>query len=159
MSEKIRAKSYGYDQTFELTEFDEAVAYANLDTAITAGDPWVGFCYTPHYVFALHDVQVLDEPPHDPAMWNVKQPTDDPNWLEVSEAGVAWDSAYLHLHYSKSLETDFPEVARLLANMSLTTDQVSAMTFALVIDGKEPLAYAEEWVAENEDAVLGWISG
>jgi glycine betaine/proline transport system substrate-binding protein len=38
--EKIRAKSYGYDQTFELTESDETLAYANLDNAIKAGKPW-----------------------------------------------------------------------------------------------------------------------
>lgn len=156
--EKIRAKSYGYDQVFELTEIDETVAYANLDNAIKAGKPWVGFCYTPHYVFQLHDLQVLEEPPYDAAKWKVIQPTDDPDWLEKSEAGVAWDKAYLHLHYAKSLENDFPEVARMLANMKLTTDQVSEMTFALVIDEKDPQAYAEEWVAANEDAVLGWMS-
>ncbi|WP_170763630.1 glycine betaine ABC transporter substrate-binding protein [Ruegeria lacuscaerulensis] len=156
--EKIRAKSYGYDQVFELTEIDETVAYANLDNAIKAGEPWVGFCYTPHYVFALHDMQILEEPAYDASKWNVLQPTDDPDWLEKSEAGVAWDLAYLHLHYAKSLEDEFPEVATLLSNMKLDTDTVSAMTFALVIEGKEPAAYAEEWVGANEDAVLGWMS-
>ena len=34
-----------------LIAFDETLAYANLDNAIKAGKPWVGFCYTPHYVF------------------------------------------------------------------------------------------------------------
>ncbi len=156
--EKIRAKSYGYDQTMELTEIDETVAYANLDNAIKAGDPWVGFCYTPHYVFALHEMQILEEPAYDAAKWNVTQPTDDPEWLEKSDAGVAWDLAYLHVHYAKALEESHPDVANMLSNVSLTTDQVSDMTFALVIDGKEPLAYAEEWVAANEDAVLGWMA-
>ncbi|MBO6854207.1 MAG: amino acid-binding protein [Marivivens sp.] len=156
--EKIRAKSYGYDQTFTLTEIDETVAYGDLGNAITAGEPWAGFCYTPHYVFALHDLVVLEEPPYDPAKWNVTQPTDSANWLEESDAAVAWDSAYLHIHYAKSLETDYPEVATLLSNMKFDTDSVSAMTFALVIDGEEPLAYAENWVAENEDTVLGWLS-
>lgn len=156
--EKIRAKSYGYDQVFDLTEIDETVAYANLDNAIKAGEPWAGFCYTPHYVFALHDMQILEEPAYDAAKWNVIQPTDDPEWLEKSEAPVAWDLAYLHLHYAKALEDEYPEVANMLANMKLDTDTVSAMTFALVIEGKEPLAYAEEWVGANEDAVLGWMS-
>jgi len=156
--EKIRAKSYGYDQVMELTEIDETVAYANLDNAIKAGEPWVGFCYTPHYVFALHDMQILEEPAYDASKWNVLQPTDDPDWLEKSEAGVAWDLAYLHLHYAKSLEEEYPEVAQLLANMKLDTEAVSAMTYALVIEGKEPAAYAEEWVTANEDAVLDWMS-
>ncbi|MEP1933694.1 MAG: glycine betaine ABC transporter substrate-binding protein [Paracoccaceae bacterium] len=156
--EKIRAKSYGYDQTLELIEIDETVAYANLANAIEAGDPWVGFCYTPHYVFALHDVVVLEEPAYDEAKWNVIQPTDDPDWLAKSDAGVAWDSAYLHLHFAKELEGSHPEVAAMLANMNLTTEEVSDMTFALVIDKKEPQAYAEEWVSANEDKVLGWMS-
>ena len=37
--EKIRAKSYGYDQTMELTESDETLAYAGLDNAIKTGKP------------------------------------------------------------------------------------------------------------------------
>jgi len=156
--EKIRAKSYGYDQTFELTESDETLAYAALDNAIKSGKPWVGFCYTPHYVFVLHDMQILEEPAYDASQWNVIQPTDDPAWLEKSSAGVAWDTAYLHLHYAKSVEQEQPEVAKLFRNMKLDTDIVSEMTYALVIDKKEAEDYAREWVAENEDLVLGWLA-
>jgi glycine betaine/proline transport system substrate-binding protein len=156
--EKIRAKSYGYDQTFELTESDETLAYANLDNAIKSNKPWVGFCYTPHYVFVLHDLQVLEEPPYDASKWNVIQPTDDPAWLEKSEAGVAWDTAYLHMHYAKSLEDSHPDVAKLFSNMKLDTDTVSAMTYAVVIDKKDPAEYAKEWVSANEDAVLSWLT-
>ncbi len=156
--EKIRAKSYGYDQTFELTESDETLAYANLDNAIKTGKPWVGFCYTPHYVFVLHDMQVLEEPPYDASKWKVVQPTDDPAWLAKSKAGTAWDTAYLHLHYAKEVEKKHPEVAKLFRNMKLTTDQVSEMTYALVIDKKDPAAYAKEWIGKNEDQVLGWLT-
>jgi len=156
--EKIRAKSYGYDQTFELTESDETLAYANLDNAIKAGKPWVGFCYTPHYVFVLHDLQVLEEPAYDASKWHVVQPTDDPAWLEVSSAPTAWDTAYLHLHYRKAIADSHPEVAGLFKNMKLDTDTVSAMTYALVVDEKDPAEYAKEWVAANEDEVLGWLA-
>ena len=31
----------------------------------------------------------------DASKWNVIQPTDDPQWLEKSDAPVAWDLAYL----------------------------------------------------------------
>ncbi|MGB3314867.1 MAG: glycine betaine ABC transporter substrate-binding protein [Albidovulum sp.] len=156
--EKIRAKSYGYDQTMDLSESDETLAYAGLDTAIKAGKPWVGFCYTPHYVFALHDLQILAEPPHDDANWDVKQPTDDPNWLENSMAGSAWSSAYLHLMYQKSLNDTHPEVAKLFSNMALTTEEVSDMTYALVIDGKDPADYAKEWVSGHEGQVVSWLT-
>ena len=87
--EKIRAKSYGYDQMFELTEYEETIAYANLANATTAGDPWIGFCYSPHYIFVTQDLHVLEEPAHDPSTWTIVQPTDDPDWLEKSEAAPA----------------------------------------------------------------------
>ena len=156
--EKIRAKSYGYDQTFELTESDETLAYANLDNAIKAKKPWVGFCYTPHYVFVLHDMQILEEPAYDGSKWKIVQPTDDPAWLEVSSAPTAWDTAYLHVHYAKGLADAHPEVVKLFHNQKLTTDIVSEWTYALVIDKKDPAAYAKEWVAANEDLVLSWLT-
>ncbi len=155
--EKIRAKSYGYDESLELLEMDETLALAALDKAVQQNSGWVGFCYTPHHMFALHDLQVLAEPEYDAAKWNVIQPTDDPNWLEKSEAGVAWDLAYLHLHYAKELEESHPEVASLLSNYKLDTDTVSGMTYALVVEKQDPAEFAKKWVAENPDVVDSWL--
>ena len=156
--EKIRAKSYGYSETFELLEMDETLALAALDAAVQQKKPYVFFCYTPHHMFALHELTVLEEPAYDAAKWNVIQPTDDPAWLEKSDAGVAWDLAYLHIHYAKSLEQRYPEVASLVANVKLDTDTVSAMTYALVVEKQDPAEFAKNWVAANEDAVLDWLS-
>ena len=156
--EKVRAKSYGYDQTLELVEYDETLAYGNLASKITAGEPWVGFCYAPHFLFVVHDMHVLEEPPYDPEKWHVVQPTDDPAWLEVSEAGVAWDTAYLHVYYAVELEDSQPEVAALFAGMALDVDKISEMTHAVVIEKEEMLEFAKRWVSENEDLVLAWLS-
>ena len=155
--EKIKAKSYGYDQTMETEVYDETVAYANLANAINADEPWIGFCYSPHYIFALHDLTVLQEPPYDASKWHVIQPTDDPAWLEKSSAPVAWPPAQVHVAYRKALGREMPEVANLLRNMKLTTGEISDMTYALVVDKKAPDAFAKEWVAEHESKVLEWI--
>jgi len=156
--EKIRAKSYGYSETFELLEMDETLALAALDAAVAQKKPYVFFCYTPHHMFALHELVVLEEPAYDAAKWNVIQPTEDPAWLEKSDAGVAWDLAYLHIHYAKRLVETHPEVASLVANVKLDTDTVSAMTYALVVEKQDPADFAKKWVAANEDAVLDWLS-
>lgn len=156
--EKIRAKSYGYDQVFELTEYEETIAYANLANATKAGDPWIGFCYSPHYIFVTQELHVLEEPPHDPATWKIVQPTDDPAWLEMSKASTAWNGATLHLHYAKELEETQPLVAQLFKNFQLDGDVLSAMGKALAVDGQDPADFAKEWVAANEDVVLGWLS-
>lgn len=157
--EKIRAKSYGYDQTMDLRESDDTIAYAEMDTTVKAGKPWIGFCYAPHYAFALQDLVRLEEPPYDEAKWKVAQPDQDPDWLKNSEAAVAWPPLDIRVAYATSLENDFPNVAAMLANVQLTTEQLSEMTFALVIEKRDADEYAREWIERNEDLVLGWFAG
>ncbi len=155
--EKIRAKSYGYAETMNLKEMDESLALAEVDNAVAQDKDIVFFCYTPHHMFSLHELVILKEPAHDEAKWTVIQPTDDPQWLEKSDAGVAWSTAYLHIHYAASLETDQPEAAAMLAKVKLDTDTVSAMTYALVVDKQDPAEFAAKWVAENGDTVDSWL--
>ena len=155
--EKIRAKSYCYDATMELKEMDETLALAEVDNAVVQEKPIVFFCYTPHHMFALHELVILDEPKYDAAKWNVIQPTDDPDWLNKSSAPVAWDLAYLHIHYASALEADQPEVASLLSKVKFDTDIVSRMTFALVVEKQDPADFAKTWVADNADMVERWL--
>lgn len=86
----------------------------------------------------------LDEPAHDPEKWNVAQPDEDPNWPENSEAAVAWPPLSIHVAWAKTLETEYPGVANMPENVQPTTDQLSQMTHALVI--------------ETEDTVLDWFA-
>lgn len=155
--EKIRAKSYGFDATMELKEMDETLALAEVDAAVAKETNIVFFCYTPHHMFALHELVVLEEPAFDAAKWNVIQPTDDPDWLAKSDAGVAWDLAYLHIHYASALNDSNPEAAALLSNVKLDTDTVSAMTYALVVEKQDPAEFAKKWVAENSSIVDSWL--
>ena len=155
--EKIRAKSYGYDATMSLKEMDETLALAEVDNAVAQDKDIVFYCYTPHHMFALHDLVILKEPAYDEAKWNVTQPTDDPEWLEKSEAAVAWNTAQLHIHYASVLESDQPEAAAMLANVKFDTDTISAMTFALVVEEQDPAEFAAKWVADNASTVDSWL--
>lgn len=155
--EKIRAKSYGYNLTMNLKEMDESLALAEVDTAVAQDKDIVFFCYTPHHMFALHELVILKEPAYDEAKWNVIQPTDDPAWLEKSDAGVAWNTAKLHIHYATALEGDQPEAAAMLANVQLDTSIVSAMTYALVVEKQDPAEFAAKWVADNASLVDSWL--
>ena len=155
--EKIRAKSYGYDETMELLEMDEALAMADLDAAVAKDADYVFYCYTPNHMFALHDLVVLKEPAYDASKWKIVQPTDDPEWLEKSSAPVAWDLAYLHVHYAAALEQSHPEAAALLSKVKLTTDQVSRMTFGLVVEKMSADDYAAQWAKDNGKLVDSWM--
>jgi len=156
--EKIRAQSYGYAQTMDLREADDAIAYAEMDAIVKAGGPWVGFCYSPHYAFALQNLVRLDEPAYNEAMWKVAQPDQDPDWLNNSDAAVAWPPLSIHVAYATALKNDFPAMAAMLENVQLTTAQLSEMTFALVVEKRDADEYAREWIAKNEVSVLRWFA-
>jgi glycine betaine/proline transport system substrate-binding protein len=156
--EKIRAKSYGYDETMQLKEMDETLALAEVDNATDQDKNIVFFCYTPHHMFSLYDLVILEEPAYDAAKWTVFQPTDDPNWLENSSAGVAWDTARLHIHFEKAMAEKNPEAAAMLSKVDLTTAQVSAMVYALIVEKQDAEEFAKKWVADNADQVDSWLN-
>jgi glycine betaine/proline transport system substrate-binding protein len=155
--EKIRARSYGYDETMQLVEMDEALAMAQVDNASAQGENIVFFCYTPHHMFSLYDLVKLTEPAFDAAQWNVVQPTDDPNWLEVSTASTAWDATKLHVFYSVALADTQPLAAEMLSNVSFNTEQVNGMVYALSVEGQDPADFARAWVDANADLVDAWF--
>ena len=155
--EIVRAKSYGYDQILKLIEVDNAVNWASLDAAVKAKRPYVFSCFTPHYIFAVHDIVFLNEPTHNPATWNIVQPTDDPNWFEKSSADSSWPIAYVQPVYAKSLEKEFPQAALILKNFNLTADILNAWSYSVVVEKKSPEDVAHEWVAKNDDIVNGWL--
>lgn len=155
--EKIRARSYGYDETMNLVEMDETLALAQVDNAIKQGKDIVFYCYTPHHMFSLYDLVPLTEPAYDAAQWRVIQPTDDPEWLEKSSAPTAWDSTRLHIAYATSLATSQPAAAGMLSKVDLSTEQVNAIVYALSVEMKDPEAFAREWVDANADQVEGWF--
>ena len=74
------------------------------------------------------------------------------------DTSTAWNGATLHLHYAKELEDSFPEVATLFQNFQMQGDDLSAMGKALAVDGVEAADFARDWVAANEDTVLGWLT-
>ncbi len=155
--EKIRAQSYGYDETMQLVEMDEALAMAQVDKATAQGENIVFFCYTPHHMFSLYDLVTLTEPAFDADQWKVIQPTDDPNWLELSTAPTAWDATKLHVFYSLTLANTQPLAAEMLANVSFNTEQVNGMVYALSVEGQDPAEFARTWVDANADLVDAWF--
>ena len=100
---------------------------------------------------------LLKEPKHNPAEWNVIQPTDDPEWLAKSTAGSAWPSAFISIHYATTLEKKNPDVARLLDAIQLDSETITQMTKAVVVDKIPQAVFARQWVTENADRIDGWL--
>lgn len=154
--ERIRARSYGYEQTMQLLEADEIVATVAIDAAVAVDKPLVFYCYEPHHVFELHDVVHLDEPPHDPRRWTIRDSSSDPDWLANSHADVAWPVSFFHIHYARRLSEDHPDIAAFLSAIRLDVDTVTEMTYAVVVDRRDPSEFAAEWVSANAERVAAW---
>jgi len=157
--ERIRAKGYGYDKTMDLLEADEEIAVTAIDAAMASDKPLVFFCYEPHYTFELHGIVFLDEPAYDPRKWTVLTPDQDPDWLEKSSASVAWPPSFFHINYSAKLAEDRPEVAAFLNAITLDVDTVSEMTYAMIVERRDPDDFASDWIANNQDRVARWKRG
>lgn len=155
--EQIRARSYGYSKSMTLKVMEEAVALAEVDEAVKQDKNIVFFCYTPHHMFAAHDLVVLSEPAYDAKQWIIVPPSPTPGWLEKSSAGVAWDTAHLHVSYAVALEKAQPKAAAALAKVSLSTDTLTAMTYALAVEKQDPATFAASWVEANKSIVDGWF--
>lgn len=154
--EKIRAHSYGYDKTMTLLEIPEDIAMAAVDAAASIGRPIVFYCYGPHHVFQLHDIATLEEPPYDPARWTIVKRAQDDDWLEKSHADTAWDASHFHVAWAASLETGMPEVAAFLSAIALEPEDVTAMSYAVEVEGKPADEVAKEWIADNQDRIGEW---
>ena len=155
--EKIRAKSYGYDQTMQLKEMDETLATAEIDAAIAKKSNIVFYCYSPHHTFMLYDLEMLKEEAHDPAQWSVLQPTDDPDWLQKSRAITAWKQAEMYVYYAASLEQTHPAVAKMLSQVSIDNQTTTEMTYSLVVKKTPADQFAKEWVQKNSALVDTWL--
>lgn len=155
--ERVRAKSYGYDKTMMLLTMPEDQALASVDAAVATGAPVVFYCYQPHYIFALHDIVILDEPAYDPARWTIKTPEEDPAWLAHSKAETAWEPSRYLIGYATALKTDQPKVAHFLEAMQITEGDAEAMSYAVHVEGRQPEEIAAKWVADNKDRIEEWV--
>lgn len=153
--EHVRANSFGYAKTVTLVEAEEDVAMAAVDAAVATGRPMVFYCYAPHHIFKLHDIVRLNEPAYDPAKWNIV-PADDPLWISKSSAPVAWGPVKFQIAYSAAFASRLPKVAALLEKVDFSPDEISAMSYALLVDRQAPEDFAKAWVEQHRDRVKGW---
>lgn len=46
----------------------------------------------------------------------------------------------------------------MLSNVQLTTDQLSEMTYALVVEKQDADDYAQQWIDDHKEEVLSWFA-
>ena len=155
--ETIRARDYGFAEFFELQSTDEAIATAGLDAAVKADRPWLGYCYGPHQNFAIYDLVLLEEPPHDPANFVIVQPDEDPDWQAKSKVASAYPETTVHISWSANLAERNPALVALLQNIQLSADDVNAWSLE-IINGKDPNEVVKPWIEANAAQIATWTA-
>ncbi|MEM6665448.1 MAG: glycine betaine ABC transporter substrate-binding protein, partial [Pseudomonadota bacterium] len=73
-------------------------------------------------------------------------------------ASTAWNGATLHLHYAAEVKEKFPEVAAMLDSYKMPPAVLSEAGYELSVKDTPVEEYAANWVANNQDVVLEWLT-
>ena len=146
-----RASEVGFDKTMALLQAPESVALATIDIASATGKPLVFYCYSPHHVFALHNVVRLEEEPQGFAV------ASGPSTSDTTSTSEVWNQARFHITYASALTKEAPETAEFLRRVKLDSDTVTALTYALVVERQDPAEFAKFWVSQNKERVDQWV--
>lgn len=154
---KVKVRDYGIENFLRPTTEDEAVFYARLKEAVAQKKGVVFYCYKPHYVHALYDVTFVEEPAHNPDNYVMVQPDQDADWFKKSKITTGDQVKTVKVAYSKSLESRNKAAAAFLANIDMNSDDLSQLTYEVVVKGNEIETAVANWIGKNTKVVDGWL--
>jgi glycine betaine/proline transport system substrate-binding protein len=150
---EVKTRDYGLLDFIEPVRTEEAVKTARIKDSIAKGEGYAFYCYKPHAVWVMFDVEMLTEPTFDPAKYTMIQPSDDADWYEKSSVATKDALKDVQIALSNSLAERSPAIAEFFANFALTADDVSGLAFEISANGVEPADAAKAWIAANSDRV------
>jgi glycine betaine/proline transport system substrate-binding protein len=154
---EVKTRDYGLLDFVEPIRAEESVKTARIKDSIAKGEGYAFYCYKPHAVWFMFDVQMLTEPTYDPAKYQMVQPSDDADWYENSMVATKDALKDVQIAWSNSLVDRSPAIAEFFANFALNADDVSQLAFEISANGRDPADVAKEWVNANSDRVDGWL--
>ena len=154
---EVKARDYGLLDFIEPIRAEESVKTARIKDSIAKGEGYAFYCYKPHAVWYMFDVEMLTEPTYDPAKYVMVQPSDDADWYEKSEVATKDALKEVQIAWSKSLGDRSPAIAEFFGRFSLTADDVSNFAFEISGQGRDPAEVAREWIEANPERVDAWL--
>ncbi|EFL89261.1 glycine betaine ABC transporter substrate-binding protein [Ahrensia sp. R2A130] len=154
---EVKVRDYGLGDFIEPIRAEEAVKTARVKDSIAKGEGYAFYCYKPHAIWYMFDVEMLTEPTFDPANYKMVQPSDSPDWFTDSKVATKDALKNVQIAWSKSLAERSPAIAEFFDRFKLSADDVSSFAYEISGKGREPGEVAKEWVAANSDRVDGWL--
>ena len=155
---EVKTRDYGLLDFIEPVRAEESVKTARIKDSIAKGEGYAFYCYEPHAVWFMFDVQMLTEPTYDPAKYVMVQPSDDADWYEKSNVASKDALKDVQIAWSNSLADRSPAIAEFFQNFQLDASDVSQLAFEISANGRDAAEVAKEWVEANServDAMLG----
>jgi len=150
---EVKVRDYGLSDFIEPIRAEEAVKTARIKDAIAKGEGYAFYCYKPHAVWFMFDVEMLSEPTYDAAKYVMVQPSDDADWYNKSRVETKDALKQVQIAWSNSLGDRSPAVAEFFASFALTADDVSSLAYEISANGREAADVAKEWVDANSERV------
>ncbi len=154
---EVKVRDYGLLDFIEPIRAEEAVKTARVKDSIAKDEGYAFYCYKPHAIWYMFDVQMVTEPAYDPAKYVMLQPSDSPDWYEQSMVASKDALKNVQIAWSNSLADRSPAIAEFLQNFGLTADDVSGFAYELSGKGRDAAEVAREWVNNNTDRVDAWL--
>ena len=154
---EVKVRDYGLLDFIEPIRAEESVKTARIKDSIAKAEGYAFYCYKPHAVWYMFDVEMLTEPTYDPAKYVMVQPSDDADWYEKSEVATKDALKEVQIAWSKSLGDRSPAIAEFYGRFSLTADDVSNFAFEISGQGRDPAEVAREWIEANPERVDAWL--
>ncbi|WP_162844885.1 glycine betaine ABC transporter substrate-binding protein [Pontivivens insulae] len=156
----MQVKMEGYDLSRQLDPvlLSEEDWQTVLLNRIAAQEPVLFYCYQPHMWFALDYITVLDEPPHDPALWQLVSPEESATWIEDSNIRSADVIKDVQVSYATRLRESHPDVARLLSRFGLSGEEMTEMIFLAQVKDIGLEYVVDDWISANQSLIDQWIA-
>ncbi|MYL32511.1 ABC transporter substrate-binding protein [Pontibacillus yanchengensis] len=141
-----KVETYGLDEQYNyFRPGSDAAIVTSLTDAYNAGEPWVGYYWSPTWVTAVYDMTLLDEPDYNKDQWEKDRSTEfPPNKVTIVVHNEMTEQA--------------PNVVDFLSNYE-TSSELTGESLKYM---KENDASAEEaaiwWMKKHEDLWTEWVS-
>lgn len=154
---EVKVRDYGLLDFIEPIRAEESVKTARVKDSIAKDEGYAFYCYTPHAIWYMFDIRMLTEPVYDPEKYKMKQPSDTPEWYDVSYVATKDALKNVQIAWSNSLKDRSPAILEFLERFELKADDVSSFAYEISGKGREPAEVAREWVDANPDRVDAWL--
>lgn len=140
---------------FEVVNAGSAAAlWAELKSASQQKKPIVLFNWTPNFIEAIYKGKFVEFPAYDPKC------KEDPKWGinpdKTYDCGNAKDG-YLKIGVWKGFPKTWPKAYKVVQKINFTNLDIAVMAKLADVDGMEPEAAADKWLADNKAKWSKWL--